>query len=246
MVGDRLAAVLAVGVVGVHVRGHRARAVQRDERGDVLERRWAQRAQQRAHRPAFELEHADGVAARAAARRSSASSSGDVVDVGARRRWTRSTRSSVISMTSRLRRPEEVHLEEPEVLDAVHLVLRDDRRVLDRAARLRLALDRQVLGERLAGDHHRGGVDAVLAAQALEAPGDVDDALGVGIGLVERRGARRPSCSRPRNSVDLLEARVERRVAAHDQRRHELGDLVADERTGSRARARSRAPRPAP
>ncbi len=81
---------------------------------------------------------------------------------------------------------EEVHLEEPEVLDPVHLVLGDDRRVLDLAARLRLALDRQVLGERLARDHDRGGVDAVLAAQPLEPAGDVDDALGVGIGLVER------------------------------------------------------------
>ena len=38
---DRLAAVLAVGVVVVHVGGHRARAVERDERGDVLEARWA-------------------------------------------------------------------------------------------------------------------------------------------------------------------------------------------------------------
>jgi hypothetical protein len=34
---DRLAAVLAVGVVVVHVRRHRAGPVERDERGDVLE-----------------------------------------------------------------------------------------------------------------------------------------------------------------------------------------------------------------
>ncbi len=64
---------------------------------------------------------------------------------------------------------EEVHLQQPEVLDPVHLVLGDDRRVLDGAARLRLALDREVLRERLPGDDHRGGVDAVLAAQPLEA-----------------------------------------------------------------------------
>ena len=81
---------------------------------------------------------------------------------------------------------EEVHLQQAEVFDAVHLVLRDHRRVLDRAAGLGLALDRQVLGERLAGDHDRGGVDAVLAAQPFEAAGDVDDALGVGIVVVER------------------------------------------------------------
>ena len=45
---------------------------------------------------------------------------------------------------------EEVHLEQPEVFDPVHLVLRDDRRVGEVPAGLGLALDRQVLGERLA------------------------------------------------------------------------------------------------
>ena len=60
---------------------------------------------------------------------------------------------------------EEVHLQEAEVFHPVHLVLGDHRRVFDGGARLGLALDREVLGERLAGDHHRGGVDAVLAAQ---------------------------------------------------------------------------------
>ena len=54
-----------------------------------------------------------------------------------------------------------------------------------RRAGLGLALHRQVLGERVAGDDHRGGVDAVLAAQALEALGDVDDARGVGVVVVE-------------------------------------------------------------
>ena len=122
--------------------------------------------------------------------------------------------------------PQEVHLEEAEVLDAVHLVLGDDRGVLDLPARLRLALDREVLGERLARDHHRGGVDAVLAAQPLEPAGDVDDPLGVGIGLVE--GAQLDGhLVAVLVPGDLLEAGPQRRVAAHDQRRHELGDLVA-------------------
>ena len=70
---------------------------------------------------------------------------------------------------------EEVHLEQAELLDAVHLVLGDDGRLGGVLAALGLALDGQVLGERVVGDHHGGGVDAVLAAQALEAPGDVDD-----------------------------------------------------------------------
>ncbi len=75
---------------------------------------------------------------------------------------------------------EEVHLQQAEVLDAVHLVLRDDRRVLDVLPALGLALDRQVGGERLLGDHDRGGVDAVLAAQPLEALGHVDDLAASG------------------------------------------------------------------
>ncbi len=84
--------------------------------------------------------------------------------------------------------PEEVHLQQTQVLDAVHLVLGDDGRLLDGLAGLGLALDRQVLGERILGDHHRGGVDAVLAAQALEALGDIDDLGDVGVGLDHRRG----------------------------------------------------------
>ena len=77
---------------------------------------------------------------------------------------------------------QEVHLEQAEVLDAVHFVLGDDRGVLGTAARLGLALDRQVIGERIAGDHHRRGVNAVLAPQSLQAPGDLDHLGRVGIG----------------------------------------------------------------
>ena len=122
---------------------------------------------------------------------------------------------------------QEVHLEQAELLDAVHLVLGDDRARPRRAgAVLGLALDRQVLGERLLGDDHRGGVDAVLAAQALEALGHVDDLAGVGVGLVHL-----PQLAGHLVAVLVLgvrlEAGVQRRVAAHDQRRHGLGHLVA-------------------
>ena len=51
----------------------------------------------------------------------------------------------------------------------MHFVLGDDRRVLGVSARIRLALDRQVIRQRVAGDDHRGRVDPVLAAQPLEA-----------------------------------------------------------------------------
>ena len=112
-------------------------------------------------------------------------------------------------------------------------------------ARLRLALHRQVLGERLAGDHDRGGVDAVLAAQALEALGDVDDARGLGVGGVELAELAGHLVAVLELRV-RLQARVERRVAAHDQRRHHLGDLVADRVRVGRAPAPRRGPRPAP
>ena len=222
----RLAAVLAVGVLVVPVLRHRARPVQRDHGGDVFEGLRIQRAQERPHRPAFELEDAHrvgllqqgeglGIVER------------EVVDVGplAGRpldEVERDLHHVEVAQT------EEVHLQQPEVFDPVHLVLRDHRRVFDGRAGLRLALDRDVLGERLAGDHDRGRVDAVLAPQAFETERDVDHAARVGIVVAELAQLVRHLVA-----VDVLlvrlEARVQRCVAAHDQRRHELRDLVADE-----------------
>ena len=66
------------------------------------------------------------------------------------------------SITSRLRRPEEVHLQEAERLDVLHRELRDD--LLVRA----LLLERDVLDERPVADDDAGGVDRVLADEALE------------------------------------------------------------------------------
>ncbi len=86
-------------------------------------------------------------------------------------------------MTDRLRRPRKSILSRPEVLDPVHFVLGDDGRVLGILAGAGLALDRQVVGQRIAGDHHGGGVDAVLAAQPLEPERDLNDLLGVGVGV---------------------------------------------------------------
>ena len=97
----------------------------------------------------------------------------------------RSTRSSVISMTSRLRRPRKSIFSRPRSsTPCISYCVTIGASASCR--RLGLALDRQVLGERLARDHDRSRMDAVLAAQAFEAARDVDDALGVGIGVVER------------------------------------------------------------
>ena len=122
---------------------------------------------------------------------------------------------------------EEVHLEQAQLLDAVHFVLRDDRRVLGGPTGVGLALDGQVIGQRVPRDHDRSGVDAVLAAQALEAERDVDDLLGLGVGLVhDAQLAGR--CVAVLVALGLGQAGAQRRVAPHDQRGHRLGDAVAD------------------
>jgi len=55
--------------------------------------------------------------------------------------------------------PEEVHLQQAERLDAVHLVLRHIGAVGGIRARLGLSLDRQVLRQGLMGDDDRCSVD---------------------------------------------------------------------------------------
>ena len=130
----RLAAVLAVGVLVVPVLRHRARPVQRDHGGHVFEAGRAQRAQQRAHRRAFELEHAHRVGA--ATGRTSGVVEWDVVDVGP---FTGRTLDEVECDLHdvEVAESEEVHLQQPEVFHAVHLVLRDHRRVFDGDCRAR-------------------------------------------------------------------------------------------------------------
>ena len=122
---------------------------------------------------------------------------------------------------------EEVHLQQPELADAVHLVLRDDRRFLDRGARFGLALDREVVGDRVARDDDGRRVDAVLAAQPFEAACHLDDATRVG---VDR--AQLAQIGGHLVAVGVLrvffEAGPQRRVASHHEGRHQLRDLVAE------------------
>jgi hypothetical protein len=223
--GDGLAPVLAVGEVVVHVGGHRPRPVQGDQGADVLEARGGQGPHEGPHGPALQLEHAHRVAPPehlegllvverdAVDVRPGAGGGGDQVERLLDHR--------------QVAQAQEVHLEQAQVGDAVHLVLGDDGGVGDVAVRAGLALDGQVLGERLAGDDHGGGVDAVLAAQALEAAGHVDDLLGLGVRLVQgpQLGGHLVALFVPGQGV---QAGGQGGVAAHDQRRHELGDAVAD------------------
>ena len=114
---------------------------------------------------------------------------------------------------------EEVHLQQPDLLDGLHRVLGDGaedlRAVLPHAGVGEL--ERDDVRQRAVGDDDGGGVDARVADDPLEALGDVDDLLGRRVlrHLGGELGAR-------------LEALLEARRAAHDRVGDELGEAVAD------------------
>ena len=223
-VGNRLSAVLAIGVVVVHVRGHRARPVQGNERCNILETGRSERSHEGAHRPRLELEHADRVATRQKVE-GGLIVERHLVDVDGLAPGGLDEGQGV-GDDVQVPESQEVHLEESEVLDGVHLVLGDHRRIAGILTGFGLPLDGEVVRQGLLGDHHGGGVDAVLAPEALESPGHVDDLAHVAVvsvhlaqvgGHLEAVGVL----------LGLLEAGGKRGVAAHDQWRHRLGDPVA-------------------
>ena len=137
------------------------------------------------------------------------------------------TSSTVSVMTSRLRRPRKSILSRPRSSTPCISYWVTIGASAGELARLGLALDGQVGGQRFLGDDHGGGVDAVLAAQALQPQRHVDHLLDVGVGAVHG-----PEVGRRLVPVGeagmLLEAVLQRGVTAHDQRRHGLGHAVAD------------------
>ena len=221
---DPAPAVLAVGVVVVHVGRHRPGPVERHQRADVVEGGGRQGADQRAHLGVLKLEDPDGVAllqhleGGVVVQR-------DGVDVdddppGALDQF------DGVGYHVEVAQAQEVHLQQAEILHAVHLVLGDDgcfRRV---TALLRLALYGHVLGQRLGRDDHGGGVDAVLAPHALEPPSHVYHLGHVGFGVVHLAQLGRGHIA-VSVALRFLEAVPQRGVSAQDQRRHGLGDLVA-------------------
>ena len=90
------------------------------------------------------------------------------------------------------------------------------------------------LVQRPVGDHHRGGVDRVVADDPLEPLGDVDDPLHVGVGV-----------DRLAQVLAGLQAVLEARAAAHDRLRDQLrgpvaGRVVVAEHAGRVAGRRAR------
>ena len=221
---DLLPAVLAICVVVVHVGRHRPGSVQGDQGGHVLEAGRGQGAHEGPHRAGLQLEHPDGVTT------GQHLEGGPVVQVHSVNVDHLSPAALHVDQRVgdhvKVPQAQEVHLEKAQVLDAVHLVLGDDGCVLGVLTRLRLALDRHVLGERLAGDHHRCRVDPVLASEPLQTPCDVDNSADVVVAGVH---VAQVGCHLEAVGVllGLREARCQRSVPPQDQRRHGLGDAVA-------------------
>ncbi len=222
---DRLAFVLAVGVVVVHVDAHRPRPIEREHGGDVLETVRRHRLEQLTHRRRLQLEHPDGVAPRQQVEGLLVLER-DLLDHEARIALGSDHRLGVGDHVE-VAQPQEVHLQQAEIFDAVHFVLGDDRRIGRVLARLGFALDRHIVGDGVLGDHHGSGVDAVGPLQPLQTPRDVDHPLEIRIGVVHR-----PEIAGSLVAVGvlrvLLEAVLERCIAPHHHRRHRLGELVTD------------------
>ncbi len=209
----------------MHVGPHGARPVQGDERGDVLEAVRGNRPNQRPHRRRLQLEDPDGLALGQHGERGGVVER-DVVDVDVHATMLADQLERVRDHV-KVAQAEEVHLQQAEVFAGTPLELGHHRGILGVAAGFRLPLNRQVVGERTLGNHHRGGVDAVLAPQPLDALGDVHDLFCVGIGGVHVPQLGGHLVAAKVLGV-LLQAGVERRVTAHHQRRHGLGHLVAE------------------
>ena len=225
VVAHDLTAVLAVGVVVVHVLRERSRSIERVERRDVVETGRREATHELTHLVALELEDPDRVA-----------EAQHLEDLRVVERHVVDVHLDAVTASDVLQGPlddrevaqsQEVHLQQAELLDGGRLVLRDDRRVLGRTGRTGLALHRHVVEQRVLRDDDRGRVDAVLTALVDEAHRDVDGVLDLGVALVERAKFGRLDVA-ALVARRRLEAGLERQVLTHHERRHRLGDLVAE------------------
>ncbi len=211
LVGDRFETVLTVREGDVHVHAERARAVQREEGGDVLEPGGPQLADQRLHPGRVELEDPEGVPGGQLLvdrRVVHVAEEGGVVEVD----LDAAVGTDVVlgvGDDGEVAQAEEVHLEQAQRLARAHLVLGEGLALVG-------AQQRHDVGQRLRADDDRGGVDAVLALQALERLGGVEHPSRVRVVLVGIAQLRR-----------LLEGLLERRLLALDRWRHRLAQPVA-------------------
>ena len=208
--------VLAIGVVVVGIRTHRAGAVERQDRRDVLEVVRLHGTQERSHGTAIELEDAEGVAA------------GEELVGGAifqmqglqfdRRAAIRDDVGQAIVQNGEVPQPQEVHLEQAERLTSPHVELGDDGTVLLPAPY------RDDIEQWLATQDDAGRMHARLTLQAFQALRSLDDLTRIGIGIEQGAELRCLLVSR----IRAVEDPGEGDVLAHHRRRHRLRDLVTE------------------
>ncbi len=218
-------ATLALGVLDVHAGGERPGPVQRIQRHQVLEAIGLELADQRAHPSALQLEHADGVALlehlvrRRVVQR-------EVVHV--ERRAAVAQEPDGVLDHRQVPQPQEVHLQQAELLDAVHVELRHDApRVVPRVLG---ELERQVVHERRVADHDAGGVHRVLPTQTLQRLGRVDDLARLGfvpVGLSQLGRQLQRVLDRVLATQDRLRVHLAEPVA-HRRREPQHAGGVAD------------------
>ena len=157
--------------------GHRARAIERHQRDDVLETVGPHVDQRPPHALAFHLEHADHVAARQ-----------HLVTRGVVDRQRRQIDLD-IALPEQLYRDvehgqrlqaEEVELHQPGRLDPFHVELGH------RHVGFGIAVERHQFAQRTVADHDAGGVGRGVARQPFEALGDVEGARDHRVLVAER------------------------------------------------------------
>ena len=162
LVRDLGPAVLALDEVGNEL--HRAGSVERDHGDEVFELLGPETAERVAHPGRFELKHAERLRLGEHLVRFLVVER-QAIEIEVEPAGLLDQRHRVGEHGERAE-PEEVHLQEPELLDRSHRVAGDQLRPLG------VLVERDVFLEGLVGDHHRGGVHRRVARAALERAGD--------------------------------------------------------------------------
>ena len=153
---------------------HRSRPVERDHGDDVLQALGPEAAERVAHARRLQLEHAEGLGlAEELVGRGVVE--GDLVEIeldppGLADQLDR------VGEHGEGAQPQEVHLEQAELLDRPHGVAGDELRALG------ILVERNVLVQRLVGDHHGRGVHGSVPRAAFQGPGDLPELLHLGLG----------------------------------------------------------------
>ena len=162
---------LAIDEIVDHVHG--AGAVERVERDQILDAVRLIAAQNVAHAGGFELEHAAGVGLAENLLVGFLIVERQVFDVQLHAAMAFDQLERVLD-DGQGGQPQEIHLEQAELLQAHHVVLGDDFVFVG-------LVERNQFPQRQRRDHHAGRVDAGIARHALQALRDVQDFLDAGL-----------------------------------------------------------------